>query len=231
MSRLARETLYSRMAIEVGTMPMELVLVRHGETDYNRDGIFRGRMDVRLNATGIAMADATAEALKERVFDAIYSGPLKRSLVTARRIAAPHQIDVRVSPDFDDISYGLWQGKTETQVKERWPRLYAKWLRSPGRVKYPAGESTKTCWKRAVSGLRVLASNHSTGTVVVVSHRIPLKLMTAYMVGKRRGDIGAIRHDPCAMSIFMVAGREYTPVVLNDSSHLGKLARADQKDF
>jgi broad specificity phosphatase PhoE len=85
---------------------LELILIRHGLTDWNEGGIFRGHEDVRLNAVGIAQADATAEALKDRVFEAVYSSPLKRAFVTARRIALPHEIEVRPSDGFLDVNYG-----------------------------------------------------------------------------------------------------------------------------
>src|SRR5512136_2384537 len=98
---------------------MELILIRHGETDWNRERFFRGREDVTLNATGIAMADLTAESLKDRVFEAIYSSPLKRAMVTAKRIALPHQIDVREKWGLIDIDYGVWAGMKEDEVKSR----------------------------------------------------------------------------------------------------------------
>ncbi len=212
-------------------MAMELILIRHGETDFNRDRVFRGQMDVRLNATGIAMADATADALKDKVFEAIYSSPLKRSMVTAKRIAAPHEIEVRANFDFLDINYGVWQGLPESEVKMRWPSLYAKWQKRPGNIRYPGGESTKRCWKRVIGGLREIIFNHGTGTVVIVSHRVPIKFMTAYLLGRRRGYINKIRHDPCAISVFKVEDRKYTPIVLNDGRHLASLSLPEQKDF
>jgi len=212
-------------------MAMELILIRHGETDFNRDRVFRGQMDVRLNPTGIAMADATAEALKEKVFEAIYSSPLKRSMVTAKRIASPHEIEVRANFDFLDINYGDWQGRPESEVKARWPSLYAKWQKRPGSVRFPGGESSKRCWKRVISGLREILFQHGTGTVVIVTHRVPIKFMTAYLLGKRRGYINKIKHDPCAISIFNVEERKYTPIVLNDARHLATLNLPEQHDF
>ncbi len=212
-------------------MALELILIRHGETDFNRDDVFRGQMDTRLNATGIAMADATAEALKGKVFEAIYSSPLKRSMVTATRIAAPHEIKVRPSFDFLDINYGDWQGRTESEVKAMWPSLYAKWQKKPGSIRFPGGESSKRCWKRVIGGLREITFQQGVGTVVIVSHRVPIKFMTAYLLGKRRGYINKIKHDPCAISIFNIVDRKYTPVVLNDTRHLTALNLPEQKDF
>src|SRR4030042_1294954 len=112
-------------------MALELILIRHGETDWNKDRVFRGHMDMRLNATGVAQADATAEALKGVVFDAIFSSPLKRALVTARRIAKPHEIEVREAEGFTDMYFGSWQGLTEAQVAEKYPPMLRKWNASP----------------------------------------------------------------------------------------------------
>ena len=210
---------------------MELILIRHGETDWNRESVFRGHKDVRLSPTGIAQADATAQVLKDRVFEAIYTSPLKRALVTAKRIALPHEIEVRVNDDLIDINYGVWQGLPESQVKEKFPALYNKWLNKPGRIRFPGGESTKKCWKRVVSALREITFLHGTGTVVIVSHRVPIKFMTAYLLGKSRHHINEIKHDPCAISIFEIVERKYRPLILNDTKHLVGIPDQTLRDF
>ena len=210
---------------------MELILVRHGETDWNKGSVFRGHEDVKLNATGIAQADAVAEALKDRVFEAIYTSPLKRALVTARRIALPHEIQVRENDAFLDINYGVWQGLKESTVKERYSKAYDRWTNSPAKMKFIGGENVKKAWKRVNSGLRELLMTHGMGSVVIVSHRIPIKFMTTYLLGESFSSFNSVRHDPCAISIFEVDGRDYEPVLLNDSRHLARLAPASQRDF
>jgi broad specificity phosphatase PhoE len=213
-------------------MAFELILIRHGETDWNKDKVFRGQMDMRMNATGIAQADATAEALKDIVFEAVYSSPLKRSLVTARRIAKPHEMEVRVANGFTDMYFGSWQGLTEAQVEQRDPKLLQKWMESPSRFRPPGGESVSKAWKRVNSQLREIIFTHGTGTVVVVSHRVPIKMMTAYLTKRRPGEINKIRHDPCAVSVFRVHAKdEYEAVRLNDSSHLSGLRLPAPDDF
>lgn len=213
-------------------MPLELILIRHGETDWNKDRVFRGQMDMRLNAVGIAQADATAEALKDVVFDAVYTSPLKRAVVTARRIAKPHAIELRIGDGFSDMHFGSWQGLTEAQVEERNAPLLRKWRERPAGFRPPGGESTKKAWKRVNSQLREVLFTHGTGTVVIVSHRVPLKMMTAYLLKRKRGTIHSIIHDPCAISVFKVHDRgEYEAVKLNDSSHLQRLALPKPDDF
>jgi broad specificity phosphatase PhoE len=210
---------------------MELILIRHGETDWNKDGVFRGQMDVKLNAMGIAQADATANALASKVFEAIYTSPLKRALVTARRIAKPHEMVERVDNGLMDISFGRFQGLTEAEVTSRYPGQLKVWKENPGKAKFPGGESVKKAWKRINSSLREILVVHGYGTVVIVSHRVPIKMMTAYLLGKDRYSIGEIKHDHCAISVFEIDGRDYEPIVLNDSGHLSKLGVLDKKDF
>ncbi len=211
---------------------LELILVRHGETDWNKESFFRGHEDVKLNAAGIAQADAVAEALKGRVFDAIYSSPLKRAVVTARRIAMPHEIAVREKTEFLDINFGTWQGKKEATVKAEHPKLYEQWMTNPWKVKLPGGERVKKAWRRVNSGLREVLFMHGTGCVVIVSHRIPIKFMTTYLLKRPRKEFYKVVHDPCAISVFEIEDRSNCrPVVLNDSSHLAGLSLGKQKDF
>lgn len=211
---------------------VELILIRHGETDWNSAKVFRGHEDVRLNATGIAQADATAEALKDRVFEAVYSSPLKRAYVTAKRVALPHEIGVRDYDAFVDINYGTWQGKKESTIKEKNPAGYDRWMNSPGSMKFPGGDSMKKAWKRINTGLREVLFLHGVGTIVIVSHRIPLKMMTTYLLGKKFEKFMDVVHDPCAISIFEVENvRIHKPVVLNDSSHLRRLNLSRADDF
>jgi len=216
----------------LAVMSLELILVRHGETEWNKEGFFRGHEDMGLNATGIAQADAASEALKDKVFEAIYSSTLKRALVTARRIAIPHEIAVREKAEFLDINFGVWQGKKEDAVKALHPKLYERWNTNPWGVKFPAGDRVKKSWRRVISGLREVLFTHGTGCVVVVSHRIPIKFMTGYLLKMPRKEFYKVVHDPGAISIFEVTDKSSArPIVLNDTRHLAKLSLGKQRDF
>ena len=210
---------------------LELILIRHGETDWNKGGLFRGHEDMKLNHTGIVQSEATANALKSKVFEAVYTSPLKRALVTARRIALPHEMEVREDLALLDLNFGIWQGRTEKWARENHPKLLDKWNNQPASMKFPGGESVKKAWKRINKGLIDVLATHSLGTVVIVSHRVPLKMMTAYLLNKGMNQIHSIRHDPCAMSVFEIEKKTYVPIVLNDSRHLAGLELPPPRDF
>ena len=95
----------------------EIILIRHGETDWNREQVFRGRIDVALNHVGVAQALAVQKSLHDREIDGIYSSPLSRAFETARRIGEKRNVAVQVEEGFIDIDFGKWQGLPHQQVR------------------------------------------------------------------------------------------------------------------
>ncbi len=128
----------------------DIILVRHGETEWNVAEIFRGRIDIELNETGIKQAELLAEYLSDLKIDAIYSSPLKRALKTAEIIASYHKFDVETAPGLIDFNYGKWQGLSHQEVKDKYKELYAEWIKNPHQVKMPAGESLDEVRERAM---------------------------------------------------------------------------------
>jgi broad specificity phosphatase PhoE len=90
---------------------IEIILVRHGETAWNRREIFRGRADIELSETGARQAELLAQYLSQTGISAIYSSPLKRALKTAEAIASYHSLDVKTTSGLIDFDYGNWQGR------------------------------------------------------------------------------------------------------------------------
>ena len=117
-----------------------LILVRHGETKWNVEEIFRGRIDIELNETGVREAELLAGYLSGSKVTAICSSPLKRALRTAEIIASHHDVKVEVAPELIDFNYGEWQGLSRQAVADRYKQLYAQWVKDPHLVKMPAGE-------------------------------------------------------------------------------------------
>ncbi|MFO7996535.1 MAG: histidine phosphatase family protein [Dehalococcoidia bacterium] len=97
-----------------------MMLVRHGDTDWNVEEIFRGRADVELNETGVKQAELLGKYLEFVPIEAVYSSPLKRALRTAEIIAGFHNIDITSCRELIDFDYGEWQGLSQDTVKERY---------------------------------------------------------------------------------------------------------------
>ena len=114
------------------------ILVRHGQTEWNRVERFRGRAEVPLNETGLAQAEATGRRIAvEWQPAAVYSSPLSRAVKTAEAIANRFDLPVQTHPGLADIDYGEWQGLTPEEVKERWPAQHHAWFRFPQLAQYP----------------------------------------------------------------------------------------------
>ena len=118
------------------------LLVRHGQTEWNRVERFRGRADVPLNETGLIQAAATGRRIAAGWQPAaVYASPLSRAIVTGQAIAARFDLPVLPLDGLADIRYGDWQGLTPEQARARWPDLVHAWYAAPATVQIPGGES------------------------------------------------------------------------------------------
>jgi broad specificity phosphatase PhoE len=204
--------------------------VRHGETAWNREKIFRGRMDVALDELGIRQAEALARYLSEQNLQAIYSSPLKRAFETANRIARYQQVPVQAVEGLIDIDYGEWQSLSEQEVKRRYPALYEEWCNNPHRVTIPGGENLEDVKERAVRVVNEAVSKHQ-GNVVLVSHRVVNKVLICFLLGLDNSHFWNIRQDVCGVTIFEHRHGRFILTRHNDTSHLRGLQGALRDDF
>lgn len=137
----------------------QVILVRHGETEWNRVERFRGWADVPLNETGLAQAPATGRRVAaEWQPVAIYSSPLSRAVKTAEAIARHFNLPVQAHQGLIDIHHGQWQGLTPDEVRARCPELFEAWYAAPHTVRMPDGETLSEVRAR---GLAVVLVGHT----------------------------------------------------------------------
>ena len=125
-------------------MVTTILLARHGETEWNREGRWQGWADPSLNDTGRAQARELAEQLRATPFDAVYSSDLRRALETAVILAAPHDLAVVTDADLREIDVGAWSGLTRAEITERFP----DGDRPGGETREPA-QRARPCGRRA----------------------------------------------------------------------------------
>jgi 2,3-bisphosphoglycerate-dependent phosphoglycerate mutase len=148
----------------------ELIFIRHGETDYNRQQRFQGQIDVPLNPTGHLQAQRLAQALADERFDLLISSDLQRARETAQPLERAHGKQALAQPGLREQSFGLLEGLDLAGVKARHPRLWAQWLRHEADYALPEGESTRQFHARVITAVRELALAHAGKTLVVVTH-------------------------------------------------------------
>jgi len=208
----------------------QIILVRHGETEWNIEEIFRGRIDIELNETGIKQAKLLAEYLSDLKIEAIYSSPLKRALKTAEIIAGYHKLDVEITPGLIDFNYGEWQGLPHQEVKDKYKELYAEWTKNPHRVKIPAGESLNDVRERAMGVVDDVIAKYE-GTVVSVSHRVVNKVLICALLGLDNSHFWNIRQDTCGITTFTYENERFILTKHNDTSYLKPIQKAPLTDF
>jgi broad specificity phosphatase PhoE len=209
---------------------LAIILARHGETDWNVEEIFRGRIDVELNETGVKQAELLAGYLRDLRLTAIYSSPLKRALKTAELIASYHHLNIVVTDDLIDFDYGEWQGLSHQAVKDKHKELYAKWLKKPHQVTMPAGESLDDVRRRAVGLVDKVIARHE-GTVALVSHRVVNKVLICALLGLDNSHFWNIRLDTCGITTFIYEKGRFILTRHNDTSFLKPIPKAATSDF
>lgn len=209
---------------------MQLILVRHGETEWNREEIFRGRADVRLNDTGIRQAELLSDYLKDVKIESVLSSPLRRALATAEIIARPHNLKVDTADGLIDFDYGEWSATTRREAEEKYPAFYAAWMTTPHLVTMPGGESLPDMRKRALGVIENVVSSYS-GNVVLVSHRAVNKVIICALMGLDDSHFWNVRMDNAAVTIFEYQNGAFVLACHNDTSFLKPLKKPSLRDF
>ncbi len=197
-----------------------IILVRHGETEWNRVEHFRGRADVPLNGTGLFEAQATGRRIADEWRPAaIYSSPLSRAIRTAEAVAWHFDLQIQVRPALIDIDYGEWQGLTPDEARVRWPEVVDAWYRAPHTAHIPGGETLDDLRTRAMSTVNEIAKQHRGQTIVIVSHTVVNRIILLGVLGLGNDRLWRLKQDTCAINVFEVEGDVFTIVSLNDTCH------------
>jgi probable phosphoglycerate mutase len=209
----------------------EIILVRHGETDFNASETFRGRADVPLNEKGLRQAQLLGEYLRDEKIDAVYSSPLQRAVKTAEAIAACHNLPVNIIDNLNDIDCGEWQGLSLREVKEKYEELYQDWLDTPEQVKLPGGESLEDVRKRALPFVQDAVMRCSEGKIVLVSHRAVNKVLICALLGLDNSSFWSFKLDTGGITRFNYDGNRAVLISYNDASFLKSLGNLPLNDF
>ncbi len=213
------------------TMPAKgpgprLLLVRHGETDWNRQGRFQGQIDIPLNANGRTQATAAREGLAGVPIQRAYTSPMARPRQTAELILAAHPgVPLTSSVGLAEIAHGLWEGRLETEIAAGWPDLLHAWKVAPETVAMPGGETIQEVWDRSMASWnRIVAGLDPDETALVVAHDAVNKTILCALLGLGPDAIWSIKQGNGGITVIdYPGGADTAPVVscLNLTAHLG----------
>jgi len=207
----------------------EIILVRHGETEWNVGGIYRGRADVALDGVGVKQAELLGKYLSGLKLDAIYSSPLRRALDTANIVARYQSVGAQVSDGLIDFNYGEWQGLPDKEVRKLYPALHSEWHTHPHLVEMPGGESLGDVEERVLAVVKEVVSKYK-GSVVLVSHRVVNKVLTCSLLVLDNSHFWHIRQDVGGITTFDYVDGHFILTKHNDTSYLKGMPKA-LRDF
>jgi probable phosphoglycerate mutase len=162
-----------------------LILARHGETDWNREGRWQGHADAPLNERGREQAQALADELAGDEIAAIYTSDLSRARETAAIVAAQLGLDAPIEVDarLREVDIGGWSGLTTAEIETRFPEDVARWQAGDPAHTFDGGESYALMGRRVVEAVDEIAARHPGEQVLVVLHGGPIRALLAHAAG------------------------------------------------
>ncbi len=199
---------------------LRLLLIRHGETDWNASGRYQGQLDIPLNAAGQRQAIRVAERLSSRPISALYTSDLARALETAEAIAQRQGVDVRAETRLRELNFGAWQGLTYHQIDEQDHEKLVWWNHDRVNRAPPDGESLGTMAARVQDLLDEILDAYADGTVAWVSHGGTIRVVLCLLLGHPLASYWQFEVDNTAIA--EIEWRSLGPVVVrwNDAHHL-----------
>lgn len=167
---------------------MKLIVARHGESRWNRQGIIQGQLDSPLTALGQRQVAALSAALEGADVKHIYSSPASRALESARQLAQPFLCQVTTDSRLHERHYGIFQGKRYQDLKEQNREQILPLLAGDPQATIPSGESVSDVCGRSLSFISELSSRHSQDTVMLVTHGDVLEILIWALKGRQNND-------------------------------------------
>jgi broad specificity phosphatase PhoE len=202
----------------------KIYLIRHGETEWNKEGRSQGcSNDIPLSEVGIKQADAIADRLKNENIDLFFSSSLRRAYQTAKTIAFYHNNEVIMHKEFMEISFGAWEGLKFDEIKEKYIDVYKIWRDTPHIAKVPGAESILEIRERSMTKLMEILNAEKDKNILVVSHGITIKVLIASIMGIDLANLHKIRQDNTALNIFEYKNNNFYTHLVNDTCHISNI--------
>ena len=157
------------------------ILIRHGETAWNREKRFQGASDTALNEVGRLQAQLVAGALLRENVQSILSSPLLRARETANIIGARLGVEVKVLTELAELAFGEYEGRLESELREKHGERFIQWRESHYTLPAPGGDSILTVKERVGRAVEVMHRTVRLGDVAVVAHQGVLMALKAFL--------------------------------------------------
>jgi broad specificity phosphatase PhoE len=209
---------------------LRLILVRHGQTEWNRQRRIQGLSDLEMNETGMRQAEALADALKDRNVTAIYTSPLKRAVATARAIARHHAAEIVTLPGLREMDAGEVDGLTYKEMAERHGEFLEKWMLDCSSVRPPGGCTLPELQEQVWGAIEDIVERErerqagarpgKKGVVVAVSHFFPILTALCKALGLSISECRRMKLDLASTCTLDFEPSRIVLAAMNDTCHL-----------
>lgn len=216
------------MLNNAGPSGMRILLIRHGETEWNRIRRFQGRSDLPLSLEGRDQAQALAIALKDEPITAFYSSPLIRAIETARLIKVGHpSVPLFVEEGLVEMDLGEFEGIEAHRWAEQYPDFRKAWREDPASVRMPGGESLQEVQTRATNTLERVTNLYSPeSTLVLCSHNFVNRAILCSALEIPLDRFREVQQETAALNVLYKQGQRLWVEVVNERSHLTRFNEA-----
>ena len=203
---------------------LHLMLVRHGETEWNVQRRYQGQSDVPLSELGVRQAELVAERLVDQKIDAVFASDLKRAWETAQIIVAKNGLNILSEPRLRELKFGILEGLTFDEAQEQYPELIAAWLGDFHQTPQ-GGETIDLFNARVISLLEDLKREHDEQTVLLVAHGGPLSEILRIVLELSPQKRWYLELENASLSEVLIAEDFISLKRLNDTCHLATLVK------
>jgi probable phosphoglycerate mutase len=204
-----------------------LILIRHGETPWNRETRIQGHTDIPLSELGLAQADLLAQALADEPLAAIYASDLSRARQTAETVARLQGLAVRLDAGLRERAFGRFEGLSWDEITQRYPEDAARWRRREPDFAVGGGESLSLFSARCRAAVSRIASVHAGQSVAIVAHGGVLDCLYRAATGVALDAPRSWQLGNAAINRLLAVGGGFTLVGWNDDHHLAGLSADD----
>ena len=181
-------------------MVTTLYLIRHGETEGSEVKRYKGSIDVPLSEKGIRQIKRASDFIKDKL-TAVYCSPLSRALKSAEIISEPHGLKPVVIHGIRERSFGIWEGMSFDEIKEKYPEEFEAWAGNPLKYSPVEGESTIEVRDRVIRALDMILNNHNDEHIAIIAHGGVNRIILCHIMGIPLENIFRVEQDFAAVNI------------------------------